>query len=105
MRASYVIDKRAMHVSPLAVVAVLVLGAAGCHSSSAGGRPTDAGSDGSSDLVEKLSPPDAYCAPDAMGGNGVCPVNFCGQVKSVAGLAAGESGGGGADVICTPPDV
>jgi hypothetical protein len=105
MPPSYVIHKRAMHVSPLAVVAVLVLGAAGCHSSSAGGRPRDGGSDGSSDLTEKLGPPDADCPADAMGGTGVCPVNFCGQVKSVAALAAGEAAGGGADSICTPPDI
>jgi hypothetical protein len=62
----------------------------------------DAGHDASVDLAEKLSPPDAYCAPDAAGGGGLCPINYCGQPKSVKVLQAGEVAELGGDVTCTP---
>ncbi|HVU51748.1 MAG TPA: Dickkopf N-terminal cysteine-rich domain-containing protein [Polyangia bacterium] len=96
----------------LAVVSVTVplLAAAGCHSGTAGGRRSDAGMDASLEPMPKLPPPDADCPADAAGGNGVCPLNFCGAPKSVAALGAGETAELGADAVCTPgyscvPDV
>lgn len=96
-----------MEISSLALARVLmaaaiVSAAAGCHGSSASGNPMDAAVEVTPDLSEKLPTPDAYCAPDAMGGNGVCPINFCGAPKVVASLQAGEMAELGADVKCTP---
>jgi hypothetical protein len=95
--------------SLVAIACAAVLAAAGCHHSAAGGRPTDGGVDVMPDLVEKLAPPEVYCAADAAGG-GSCPINFCGTPKSVKALQAGEMAELGADDICTPgyvcvPDV
>jgi hypothetical protein len=89
-------------VAVLAVSWGLVAG--GCHSNTPGGHPFDGGSpDLVPDLVERAAPtPDADCPADAMGGGGFCPINFCGQVKSVAALAVGEVADTGADALCTP---
>ena len=49
------------------------------------------------DQSVKLERPDAYCAPDAMGG-GQCPINFCGQAK--VGLPQNQFPQSGADSLC-----
>ena len=78
---------------------------AGCHSSAAGGRPSDAGMMDAPPLVEKLPTPDAYCAPDAVEVSNQCPLNFCGFPKSVKTLAVGEVAQLGTDSVCTPGTV
>src|SRR5262249_2821937 len=78
--------------------------AAGCGGSSPGGRPADGGADLQPETSVKLPAPDA-CSPDAMGGGGSCPLNFCGQVKAAELLGPGEVATTGADVLCTPPYV
>ena len=93
-----------------AVLCLLVATGFGCHNGTAGGRRSDAGMDTSLEPMPKLPPPDADCPTDAAGGNGICPLNFCGAPKSVAALANGETAQLGADAICTPgfvcvPDV
>jgi hypothetical protein len=62
--------------------------AAGCHNAASLVSGAGTGSDSGGDSAAKLPPPDANCPADAMGG-GVCPLNFCGQVDSVAALAPG----------------
>lgn len=88
---------------PTVAALALCLGApaaAGCHSAVAL-HPDGGSADAAAESAQKLSPRDASCSPDAMGG-GVCPINFCGQVKSVASLAPGELPEAGADALCTP---
>ena len=68
----------------------------GCSSPTAGGRPVDAGMDLGMDKPH-VTPVDAYCAADAMGG-GVCPINFCGQLLAV--IPANGFPQSGADSIC-----
>ena len=75
-----------------------LLGVAGCHSAAAGGVGGDAAVD-APEISEKLPPPDADCPLDAAGGGGVCPLNFCGQPKSVATLGT-NTAQLGADSIC-----
>ena len=85
----------------------LTAGSSGCRDSGAGVRPgDDAAVEVRPDLVEKLPPPDVFCAPDARGG-GLCRFNFCADapLKSVAALAAGEVGVSGADSACSPGDI
>jgi hypothetical protein len=93
--------RRALAVAGIASCLAAPAGA-GCHSATAA-RSNDAGSTGDApaDSNQKLPPPDASCSADGPGG-GVCPLNFCGQVKSVAALAPGEVPEEGADVLCTP---
>jgi hypothetical protein len=42
---------------------------------------------------------DAYCPADAMGG-GVCPINFCGQLQTIASTPSSSYAQSGADVLC-----
>ena len=56
-----------------------------CRDPAAGGRPTDGGMDANPDQGGKLPRPDASCPADAAGG-GVCPLNFCGQLKPASAL-------------------
>ena len=42
---------------------------------------------------------DAYCPADAMGG-GVCPINFCGQLSTVAATPKSSYAQSGADSLC-----
>jgi hypothetical protein len=93
---------RALSLSLALVAATL---GAGCHSSPAGGRNSDAAADIEPDVFQKLPPPDVYCSPDAQEVSGQCSVNFCGAPKSVASLQAGEVAQLGTDAICTPGDV
>jgi hypothetical protein len=79
-----------------------VVAAAGCHSDAAGGRTPDAAVESRPDLMEKLPAPEANCPADAAGGGGDCPLNFCGQVKSVKLLQAEETATLGTDSLCTP---
>jgi hypothetical protein len=75
----------------------------GCGSSDAGSRAGDGGPDeDATGPSEKLAPADA-CSSDGVGGGGLCPLNFCGQVQSVASLALGQTASTGADALCTPP--
>jgi hypothetical protein len=46
-----------------------------------------------------VTPVDAYCAADAMGG-GLCPINFCGQLLSVASIPPNGYAQSGADKLC-----
>ncbi|HTA18839.1 MAG TPA: hypothetical protein VK989_06080 [Polyangia bacterium] len=82
----------------VAVVSGL-FGVSGCHGAAAGGVGGDAAVD-APEVSEKLPPPDANCPLDAAGGGGVCPLNFCGEPKSVAALGTGTAQLG-ADSICT----
>jgi hypothetical protein len=82
----------------LASFLALVATSFGCSSPVAGGRPVDAGMDVGMDKPH-VTPVDAYCAADAMGG-GVCPINFCGQLLSVASIPANAFPQSGADSIC-----
>src|SRR5205814_2298098 len=73
----------------------------GCHSGAAGGHAFDAAVETAPDVVPEAATAEVYCAPDAAGG-GQCPLNFCGQPKSVATLVPGQMTELGADSICTP---
>ena len=42
---------------------------------------------------------DAYCPADAMGG-GVCPINFCGQLQTIASTPSSSYAQSGADILC-----
>jgi hypothetical protein len=42
---------------------------------------------------------DAYCPTDAMGG-GVCPINFCGQLETIAATPSSSYAQSGADTLC-----
>jgi len=70
-----------------------------CRDPAAGGHPNDGGTDGSPDRGGKLPRPDANCAADAAGG-GVCPLNFCGQLKPASALPASQVPESGADSLC-----
>jgi hypothetical protein len=70
----------------------------GCRSGGAGARPVDGGQD-RAQPADGTAVVDADCPADAQGG-GVCPVNFCGYLKSVAALALTETAQGGADSLC-----
>jgi len=48
-----------------------------------------------------VTPVDAYCAADAMGG-GVCPINFCGQLLSTVAVPSNGYAQSGADILCNP---
>jgi hypothetical protein len=82
------------------VLGLCTLGVAGCHSDTAGGVGGP-GVDAGPEVSPKLPPPDANCPADAPGGGGICPINFCGEPKSVKALALGETAQLGADAICT----
>jgi hypothetical protein len=70
----------------------------GCSSPVAGSRPVDGGMDRPMDTPH-VTPVDAYCPADAMGG-GVCPINFCGQLLSVAAIPPNGYAQSGADGLC-----
>lgn len=70
----------------------------GCSSPSAGGRPPP-GKDAGVDHASDAHPIDAYCAADAMGG-GLCPINFCGQLLTVAATPSNAYAQSGADGLC-----
>jgi hypothetical protein len=71
----------------------LLLG--GCRGSVPGGKP---GQDAGLDQAGKLErPAEIYCPADGMGG-GLCPLNFCGQLK--VGLPSNEFPQSGADSVC-----
>jgi hypothetical protein len=72
--------------------------AAGCSSPSAGGRPQP-GKDAGMDHPHDAHVVDAYCPTDAMGG-GVCPINFCGQLTTVAATPKTSYAQSGADSLC-----
>ena len=55
--------------------------------------------DGNPDQGGKLPRPDASCPADAAGG-GVCPLNFCGQLKPASALPSTQVPQSGADSLC-----
>jgi hypothetical protein len=69
-----------------------------CRDSTPGTRPVDGGMDGNVDRG-KLPRPDASCPADAAGG-GVCPTNFCGQLKPASALPSSQVPQSGADTLC-----
>ena len=81
------------------MLALAALTGAACRDSSAGGGPTDAGRDLAADVDTGRAAVDADCSTDGPGG-GVCPINFCGYLKSVATLGLDETLQGGADSVC-----
>lgn len=83
----------------LRVLVVLPTLIVACRDSTPGLRPMDAGMDGSPDQGGKLPRPDASCPADAAGG-GVCPVNFCGQLKPASALPMNQVPQSGADTLC-----
>jgi hypothetical protein len=88
-------------VVPLAaaLIAALALSGAGCRDSSAGGGTSDGGRGGDAAGDQSTSAVDADCPTDGPGG-GVCPINFCGYVKSTATLGQAETLQNGADSLC-----
>jgi hypothetical protein len=74
---------------------------AGCHSGAAGGHGHDAAVEVAPEVHLDAPAMEVICAPDAAGG-GQCPLNFCGQPKTVAALPAGQMSELGADAVCTP---
>jgi hypothetical protein len=75
-----------------------MLAVIGCRDSGSGSRPVDGGHDTVTQADHVVF--DAYCPADAQGG-GVCPINFCGVLKSVAALGLTETGQSGADSLCS----
>jgi hypothetical protein len=73
---------------------------AGCSSPTSGTRPFDAGMDTPAPKMDALGH-DYYCPADAQGG-GVCPINFCGTLKTSGALAGSPNayGQSGADSLC-----
>src|SRR5262245_22239589 len=69
-----------------------------CRDPAAAGRPTDGGTDASPDMGRPPRP-DASCPADAAGG-GVCPLNFCGQLKPASALPMSQVPQSGADSLC-----
>ena len=65
----------------------------------AGGHPVDAGGDGPPETVPDRPVSEPYCPADAVGG-GACPINFCGELMSVAVIPSNQFGQSGADAIC-----
>jgi hypothetical protein len=73
---------------------------AACRDSGAGVvRATDAGADGPP-VVTDGGPRDVDSCPADGPGGGLCPINFCGLLKSVAALGYGGTGTSGADSLC-----
>src|SRR5262249_46539239 len=107
--ASYVIHECLMDVPnprlralPLGVAfAVGLAMAAGCGSGGHAASVPDAGVDAGMEAVAE-APVDA-CSADGPGGGGTCPLNVCGEVRSVASLSLGQVASTGADALCTPP--
>jgi hypothetical protein len=83
---------------PIAGAAIGLAGLAGCRNNAAGGHPFDAGQDKPTG-ADQATVIDADCPADAQGG-GVCPINFCGFLKSVATLGISETAQAGADGLC-----
>lgn len=81
------------------MMALCAAGAAGCRDSSAGVRVTDAGAHDAADSAARDTAAEAYCPADGPGG-GVCPLNFCGYLKSVTTLGVTETAQAGADSDC-----
>src|SRR6185503_14809793 len=71
----------------------------GCRDQVAGIRPHDGGPDVPPDLGRETITEPPYCPADAVGG-GLCPLNFCGQLKAVAALPSNEFAQSGADALC-----
>jgi hypothetical protein len=86
----------------LLVTSLFVLASAaapGCRDSTAGGvRPKDASAD-VTDSAAHDAVTEVYCPADGPGG-GVCPINFCGYIKSSATLGVTETAQAGADSLC-----
>ncbi|MES1165964.1 MAG: hypothetical protein ABUR63_09405 [Verrucomicrobiota bacterium] len=80
----------------LAILACLA--GTGCSSPAAGGRPST-GMDAGVDHPRDAHVFDAYCPTDAMGG-GVCPINFCGQLQTIAATPSSSYAQSGADTLC-----
>jgi hypothetical protein len=72
----------------------------GCRSQVAGGRPTDGGVDLPPETGPDHQISEPYCPADAAGG-GQCPINFCGQLASVASIPSNQFAESGADSICS----
>jgi hypothetical protein len=70
----------------------------GCRDSSSGNRLIDGGPDDTGPVDHATF--EVNCPADAMGG-GLCPINFCGLLKSVAALGLTETGQSGADALCS----
>jgi hypothetical protein len=83
------------------VFAVLVVMAAGCGSGGHAASVPDAAVDAGMEAAVE-APGDA-CSADGPGGGGQCPINVCGEVRSVASLSLGQVASTGADALCTPP--
>ena len=79
--------------------ALCALAATGCRDSSAGVRVTDAGARDTADTAPRDTAAELYCPADGPGG-GVCPINFCGYIKSVATLSPTETAQAGTDSLC-----
>jgi hypothetical protein len=71
----------------------------GCRDQVAGIRPHDGGMEAPPDLGRETPTEPPYCPGDAVGG-GLCPLNFCGQLKSVAALPSNQVAQSGADALC-----
>jgi hypothetical protein len=82
-----------------AMLALASLTGTGCRDSSAGGGGSDAGRDVAADVDTGRALADADCSTDGPGG-GVCPINYCGYLKSTATLGLDETLQGGADSLC-----
>src|SRR3954466_15294916 len=83
----------------IAVPALCAVAASGCRDSSAGVRVTDAGPRDKADTAPRDTAAEVYCPADGPGG-GVCPLNFCGYIKSVATLGPVDTAQAGADSLC-----
>ncbi len=70
----------------------------GCRSQVSGTHPFDGG-DGPLESVPDRVVSEPYCAADAAGG-GACPINFCGQLASVASTPPTGFAQSGADALC-----
>src|SRR5678816_3441180 len=76
----------------------LLILSTGCRDSGSGTKPVDGGTDATGPVDRAVY--DAYCPADAMGG-GLCPINFCGLLKSVRALGLTSTGQSGADSLCS----
>jgi hypothetical protein len=70
-----------------------------CRDQIAGIRPSDGGMDVPPDLGRETITEPPVCPGDAIGG-GQCPLNFCGQLKTVGALPSNQFPQSGADSLC-----